>query len=70
MRQRSSSNSSRDVKLPHWMFDVDSDDEYDENNIGLLEELDIDFVHIFRNIGNNSIYIKILLFIYNTKIIN
>ena len=44
-------NSSRDVKLPHWMFDVDSDDEYDENNIGLLEELEIDFVHIFRNIG-------------------
>jgi len=53
MMQRS--NSSRDVKLPHWMFDVDSDDEYDENNVGLLEELDIDFVHIFRNIGKKYI---------------
>ena len=48
MRQRSSSN--RDIKLPHWIFDVDSDDEYDENS-GLLEELDIDIIHIYRNIG-------------------
>ena len=45
-------NNSRDVKLPHWIFDVDSEDEYENNGSAtLLEELDIDLLHIYKNIG-------------------
>jgi len=49
-----SSNSNRNTNtknLPNWIFDVDSEDEYDNNNVSLLEELDIDLIHIYNNIG-------------------
>ena len=52
MRNNSNSNMNRDIKLPHWIFDVDSEDEYESNDsLTLLEELDIDLIHIYKNIG-------------------
>lgn len=33
--------------LPQWIFDVEDEDEY-EGNSSLLQELEIDFVHIYK----------------------
>ena len=39
--------NSKVIDLPDWIFDVDSDDEYD-NDTSILQELDIDLNQIYK----------------------
>jgi hypothetical protein len=40
-------NVNKVINLPDWIFDVDSDDEYD-NDTSILQELDIDLNQIYK----------------------